>query len=140
MPYEETITAKQAKEYLKALSHLGEKESKKKKSVLITSAPCEEENSLRVLAYDAENKRFWQTKSPKIPSAYPGTGDSFASVFLGALLQKDSLPMAMARAARFIYDVMLMTYGYGTPYIDGIMLEKALPGLSRKDIFLFEDF
>lgn len=140
MPYEETITAKQAKEYLKALSHLGEKESKKKKSVLITSAPCEEENSLRVLAYDAENKRFWQTKSPKIPSAYPGTGDSFASVFLGALLQKDSLPMAMARAARFIYDVMLMTYGYGTPYIDGIMLERALPGLSRKDIFLFEDF
>lgn len=142
-PYEETITKKQAKEYLKALSHLGEKENKKKKSVLITSAPCtegKEENSVRVLAYDAENKRFWQTKSPRIPSAYPGTGDSFASVFLGALLQKDSLPMAMARAARFIYDVMLMTYGYGTPYIDGIMLERALPRLSKKDIFLFEDF
>lgn len=139
-PYQETVTPKQAKEYLKALSALGEKESKKKKSVLITSAPCEEEDFISVLAYDAENKRFWQTKPPKIPSAYPGTGDSFASVFLGALLQKDSLPMAMARAARFIYDVMLMTYGYGTPYIDGIMLERALPRLARKDIFRFEDF
>lgn len=140
-PYEETITVKQAKEYLKALSHLGE--SKKKKSVLITSAPCaqgEEEKHIRVLAYDAKNKRFWQTKAPKIPSAYPGTGDSFASLFLGALLQKDSLPMAMARAARFVHDVMLTTYGYGTPYIDGIMLERALPQLCKKEFFLFEDF
>lgn len=136
MPYEEKITSKQAKEYLKALSALGGK----KKSVLITSAPHEEENFISVLAYDAENNRFWQTKSPKIPSSYPGTGDAYASVFLGALLQKDSLPMAMARAARFIYDVMLMTYGYGTPYIDGIMLERALPQLAKKDIFTFEDF
>lgn len=136
MPYEEKITSKQAKEYLKALSALGGK----KKSVLITSAPSEEEDFISVLAYDAENNRFWQTKSPKIPSSYPGTGDAYASVFLGALLQKDSLPMAMARAARFIYDVMLMTYGYGTPYIDGIMLERALPQLAKKDIFPFEDF
>lgn len=139
-PFQETVTAKQAKEYLKALSALGEKENKKKKSVLITSAPCEYEDFISVLAYDAENKRFWQTKSPKIPSSYPGTGDAYASVFLGALLQKDSLPMAMARAARFLHDVMLMTYGCGTPYIDGIMLERALPQLGKKDFFTFEDF
>lgn len=144
-PYQETVTAKQAKEYLKALSALGEKENKKKKSVLITSAPYAENaegegNFISVLAYDAENKRFWQTKSPKIPSAYPGTGDAYASVFLGSLLQKDSLPMAMARAARFLHDVMLMTYGCGTPYIDGIQLERALPQLGKKDFFTFEDF
>ncbi len=138
-PYEETVTFKQAKECLKALSALGDKKNKNK-SVIITSAPCEEEDSIRVFAYDAESKRFWQTKSPKIPAAYPGTGDTFASVFLGALLQKDSLPMAMARSARFVYEAMLTTYGYGTPYIDGIMLEKVLPLLSRNEKFLFEDF
>ena len=89
-PYEETVTFKQAKEYLKALSALGDKKNKNK-SVIITSAPCEED-SIRVFAYDAESKRFWQTKSPKIPAAYPGTGDTFASVFLGALLQKIPCP------------------------------------------------
>ncbi len=137
-PYEEIYDNKKIKEYLKALANLGE--NKKKKTVLITSAPCEDDTFIRVVAYEADKKKFWQTKNPRINTCYPGTGDAFASVFLGALLQNDSKPMAMARAARFVYKAMMVTYGYNTPYIDGVMLEKVLPDLNMQDLFLFEDF
>ncbi len=137
-PFEEVHENKKIKEYLKALANIGN--NKKKKTVLITSAPCEDENFIRVVAYESDKNKFWQTKNPKINTSYPGTGDAFASVFLGALLQKDSKPMAMARAARFVYKAMMVTYGYNTPYIDGIMLERVLPDLSMQDLFLFEDF
>lgn len=137
-PFEEVHENKKIKEYLKALANIGN--NKKKKTVLITSAPCENENFIRVVAYESDKNKFWQTKKPKINTSYPGTGDAFASVFLGALLQKDSKPMAMARAARFVYKAMMVTYGYNTPYIDGVMLERVLPDLSMQDLFLFEDF
>lgn len=136
MPYEDKISTRQAKDYLKALAHMGEK----KKSVIITSAPCEEEHIVRIIAYDEENKKFWQAKSPRVPRSYPGTGDTFSSVLLGALLQKDSLPMAMARAGLFVYEAMLMTYGHNTPYIDGIMLERTLPQLACHEKLPFEEF
>lgn len=139
-PYEKHVNPKRAKEFLRALANLDESKKNKKKTVLITSAPCEEENYIRVIAYEAENGRYWQTKSPRINASYPGTGDAFASVFLGALLQKDSIPMAMARAARFVYEAMMATYGYNTPYIEGVMLEKVLPQLRSHDTWLFEDF
>ncbi len=138
MPYEEKISTKQAKDYLKALAAMGT--SKKKKSVIITSAPCEDEHIVRILAYDTENKQFWQAKSPRVPASYPGTGDTFSSVLLGSLLQKDSLPMAMARAGRFVYEAMHMTYSYHTTYIDGIMLERTLPQLASHEMLPFEDF
>ena len=138
MPYEEKISTKQAKDCLKALADMGN--SKKKKSVIITSAPSEEEHIVRIIAYDTENKQFWQAKSPRVPVPYPGTGDTFSSVLLGALLQKDSLPMAMARAGRFVYGAMHMTYSYNTPYIDGIMLERTLPRLACHEYLPFEEF
>lgn len=138
--YEERMTCNRSKEFLKALADLGGSAKTRKKAVLMTSAPCEEENYIRVIAYEPEKNCFWQTKSPRINASYPGTGDAFASVFLGALLQKDSIPMAMARATRFVYEAMMVTYGYHSTYIDGVMLEKVLPNLRSRESLLFEDF
>lgn len=139
-PYESKMDDKRSKEFLKALADLGGAKKNPKKAVLMTSAPCEDDKFIRVIAYDPANNRFWQTKNVRINASYPGTGDAFASVFLGALLQKDSIPMAMARASRFVYEAMTLTYGYHSVYIDGVMLEKVLPSLGRREGLFFEDF
>jgi len=110
------------------------------KTVIITSAPCEGDGFIRVVAYEAVRQRFWQVKTPKLDVSYPGTGDTFASVFLGSLLQKDSVPMAMARATRFVYESILVTYGYNSPVCEGIMLEKILPSLKKQELYEYEVF
>lgn len=111
-----------------------------RKTVIITSAPCEDDKFIRVVAYEAATQKFWQVKSPKINVSYPGTGDTFASVFLGALLQKDSVPMAMARATRFIYEAIMVSYGYNVPVNEGIMLERVLFSLEKNAFCEYEVF
>ncbi len=114
--------------------------SGKGKTVLITSAPCDDDAFIRVVAYESSIKRFWQVKTPKLEVSYPGTGDAFASVFLGALFQKDSVPIAMARATRFVYEAILVTYGYNVPIREGIMLERILPSLKNQELCEYEVF
>ena len=110
------------------------------RTVVITSAPCGDNEFMRVVGYEAATKRFWQVKTPRLDISYPGTGDTFASVFLGALLQKDSVPIAMARATRFVYEAILVTYGYNIPVTDGIMLERVLPSLKKQELYEYEVF
>ena len=60
----------------------------------------------------------------------PGTGDSFTSVITGSLLQGDSLPIALDRAAQFILQGIRSTFGYKMDNRDGILLERVLPNLN----------
>ena len=131
--YDPALTDEELKDQLRALSASGPD------VVVITSAPGEgpaaeprSRRSMRVAAYEKESGRFWQTSHPSVPAYYPGTGDTFAAVFLGALLRGESVPMAMTRAAEFVYNAILTTYGYGTPAMEGIMLEKVLPAVNGR--------
>lgn len=45
---------------------------------------------------------MWQVNTDYVPANYPGTGDAFASVITGCLLNGDSLPEAIDRAVHFI--------------------------------------
>ncbi len=150
-PYSEKIDNLILKDYLLRLANLeGFKQSasnntasfQKNKTVIITSTPPDkgEENFIKIVAYEAKNNKFWKVKTPKINAFYPGTGDTYASVFLGSLLQKDSVPMAMGKAAKFVYDCLLHTYGYDLPYTHGIMLEKLLSKLDNIPILDYEIF
>ena len=148
--YTKNMNSSLLKEYLLRLSEMQHENPARKegnqtnkplpKTVIITSAPCEDDNFVRIVAYESATKRFWQVKNPKFKVSYPGTGDTFASVFLGALLQKDSVPIAMARAARFVYESILVTYGYNTPEYEGIMLERVLPSLKKQELYEYEVF
>ena len=60
---------------------------------------------------------------------YPGTGDTFTSVITGALLQGDSLPIALDRATQFILQGIRATFGYEYDNREGIQLEKVLHNL-----------
>lgn len=123
-PYKTELTTDELKATLRDLAKMGPK------TVIITSVPIEgDEQHTSVCAYDTETDRFWRVICQYMPAHYPGTGDTFTSVLTGALLQGDSLPMAIDRAAQFILQGIRATFGYKYDNRDGILLERVLPAL-----------
>lgn len=66
------------------------------------------------------------------PQSYPGTGDIFASVLLGALMRGDDLVTAARTAADFIHDVIGYSMSCGEPTRDGVLLEPMLGELTKR--------
>jgi pyridoxine kinase len=122
-PYAPEISQDELKNRLVRLAALGPC------GVVITSAPSPDPGLVSTVAFDREQGRFWRVEARRIPAFYPGTGDTFASVLTGCLLQGDSLPVAMDRAVQFVVRAMLATFGHSTPHRDGVFLERVLPTL-----------
>jgi len=97
--------------------------------VVVTSVPVNDKSRSFAFAYDRAFDTFWKVSCSYIPAAYPGTGDIFTSVLTGALLQGDSLPIALDRAVQFISLAIRSTFGYNTPGREGVMFEKVLYSL-----------
>ena len=125
-PYRPDISPDGLKEQLRRLAAMGPDR------VVITSAPATRPGHCAAVAYDREQGRFWKMESPYIPAFYPGTGDTFSSVLVGAFLQGDSLPVALERAVRFVTLGIRVTYGYDTRHSDGVLLERTLPALQDR--------
>ena len=125
-PYRPDISPDGLKEQLRRLAAMGPDR------VVITSAPAARPGHCAAVAYDREQGRFWKMESPYIPAFYPGTGDTFSSVLVGAFLQGDSLPVALERAVRFVTLGIRVTYGYDTRHSDGVLLERTLPALQDR--------
>lgn len=121
------LTASQAKSLLARLGELGPSR------VVITGVSLASDEMVN-LGYDRERGAYWRADCQYIPVSYPGTGDLFAAVLTGALLQGDSLPLAISRATDFVQLCIKTTYGYGTDPRHGVMLEKSLPWLTRDQI------
>lgn len=91
------------------------------KTVVATSVPLADGQASRkpectsVLAYERDEDRFWRVDCSYIPAYYPGTGDVFASVLTGSLLQGDSLAIALDRAV------------HSSPWASGPPLGRASP-------------
>lgn len=115
------ISDEEIKQWLLRLSEMGPD------VVIITSAPEEQSSgNTNVVAYDRRNHAFWKVGCRYIPASYPGTGDTFASVVIGSLLQGDSLPVAIDRAVQFISQCIKASYGFDYPKRNGVLLEKEL--------------
>ncbi len=124
-PYDLSIGQNKLKTWTKRLAEKGPHQ------VIITSVPVPEgKNISSVLAYNAEDDRLWKVDCGYIPAHYPGTGDIFASVIVGALLQGDSLPIALDRAVQFVSLAIRSTFGYDCPAREGVLLERVLPSLN----------
>ncbi|MDD2387384.1 MAG: pyridoxamine kinase [Bacteroidales bacterium] len=99
--------------------------------VVVTSAPDHNPGrQFSVLAYNKNGNRFWKVPIDYIPADFPGTGDCFTSVLTGALMQGDSLPIALDRAVSFISYGVRATFGYKHDAKEGILLEKILDRLN----------
>ena len=124
IPYKEMNTDEELKSYLRRLSDCGPE------VVIITSVPVrDDKHKTSVYAYNRNGNRYWKVTCPYLPAHYPGTGDTFTSVITGALLQGDSLPIALDRATQFILQGIRATFGYEYDNREGIQLEKVLHNL-----------
>lgn len=65
----------------------------------------------------------------RVPQSYPGTGDLFASVLLGALLRGDAAESAIQTAAAFVRKAVAFTNGLGAPPREGVVFEPLLSAL-----------
>ena len=123
--YKAECSNDELKDIIAALSDMGPD------TVIITGAPVPGQSGLTsVIARSKSDLRTWKVTCPYLPAHYPGTGDSFTSVITGSLLQGDSLPIALDRAAQFILQGIRATFGYQTDSRDGILLERVLPLLN----------
>lgn len=121
-PDEASFDMKKAKDWLKRLAEFGPE------MTVITSAPLTEHpGEVSVVAYDKKQDVFWKIARTRIPASYPGTGDTFTAVLLGALLEGDPLPVALDRAGEFISQCIKASYSSDEPVRNGVLLEKELP-------------
>ena len=124
-PYKTDCTTEELKDLISELSEMGPD------TVIITGVPVPGQSGLTsVIARSKSDLRTWKVTCPYLPAHYPGTGDSFTSVITGSLLQGDSLPIALDRAAQFILQGIRSTFGYRMDNRDGILLERVLPNLN----------
>lgn len=107
--------------------------SEKGPSTVVVTSACVTPGKLSNIGYDRKNNAFWRVDCDYIPVNFPGTGDVYSSVLVGGLLTGDSLPIAMARASRFVEIAMRTAYGYNREPREGIMIEKPLGWLMQQN-------
>ncbi len=83
------------------------------------------DGELANVGIDGDGSRFCLA-APHVGSAYPGTGDLFASVLLGQVLRGDRLPDACRRAAAFTAEVIRDSSEIPAPVRNGVALERHL--------------
>ncbi len=124
--HEEVLTDQRMKTYLARLSQEGPQ------IVIVTGVPVPGNPHLTsVYAFNARSGKYWKVTCPFLPAHYPGTGDTFTSVIVGALMQGDSLPLALDRATQFTLQGIRATFGGDYDNLQGIQLEKVLRNLDQ---------
>ena len=88
------------------------------------------DGTLANLGRDLDGSRFCVRLAHEGRS-YPGTGDLFASVLLGALLDGKAFPAACEHAARFTAEVIRETAAIDSPARNGVALEFHLGKLAN---------
>jgi Pyridoxal/pyridoxine/pyridoxamine kinase len=96
--------------------------------IVITGVPTSSGQVLNA-GYDRSSRTFLHDYHDYLPASYPGTGDIFASVLLGAMLSGTDLPSAVKLAADFVSVAINATRAADTPVREGVLLEKVLPWL-----------
>lgn len=79
-----------------------------------------------VCCYQSETKQYQEVDYRELPVSYPGTGDIFASVLIGGILQGRSLTESIQLSADFICHAVADAIETGEPVRDGVQLEKNL--------------
>ena len=91
------------------------------------------DNRIATVSYDSSDENSENIHIiEKIKYGYPGTGDLFASVLLGKMLDDTSFRDSVDFACRIVADMIADTAKYDTPRREGLRLEKNLYRLTEK--------
>ena len=98
------------------------------KQVVITGAHVVD-GSIANIGYDSVKEMFYVIPCYYSNVSYPGTGDIFASILTGGLLNQESLPCAIEKATRFLEYVIKKTLQTNSDTRFGVNLEQHLSWL-----------
>lgn len=113
---------------LKNYSEWAERLSEGKRDVVLTGVQCSEDR-IGAIVYDVKKQESRVVQAPLVGQQYPGTGDLFASVLLGNMIQGRTLVQAAQQAVDFVSDCASYTLQAGTPPMEGVQLEALLSKL-----------
>ena len=99
------------------------------RSVVLTGASAEADTTGAV-CFDAASGRVHTIQTRRVPQEFHGTGDVFASVLTGALVQGAALPQATRAAVDFVRLCAERTAGQGLPMREGVDFEPLLGTLT----------
>ena len=96
-----------------------------RRSVVLTGASTAPELT-GAMCFDARTGRTEAVQTQRVPQEFHGTGDVFASVLTGALVQGASLPDAVRQAVDFVRACAERTARAGIPMREGVEFEPLL--------------
>lgn len=103
------------------------------KTAVITGVSFEKDK-LGVMSYDSESGEYFSYFKERIPESFHGTGDVFASTFLGALMRERSVGDSLKIATDFTVECIKATLGNPQERKYGVNFEEKIPYLvSRMD-------
>lgn len=123
--YKEEYDEEHIKSVLKALCALGAK------MALLTGVSYEKSTQGAVL-YDSESDEFYSYFNENVPTSFHGTGDTFASVFAGALTRGIDKKEAVKIAVDFTVECIKATLPDMQNHAYGTKFELCLPSLINK--------
>lgn len=101
-----------------------------KRSVVLTGASTAPELT-GAMCFDARTGRTKAVQTRRVPQEFHGTGDVFASVLTGALVQGAALPDAARQAVDFVRACAERTAKAGIPMREGVEFEPLLGLLTQ---------
>lgn len=117
---DESLYAEQLKPYMQQLSQMGPN------TVIVTGVHQRKNGERCVCCYQRDKQLYQQISYHQLPASYPGTGDIFAAVLIGGLLQGHSLQDSIKLSADFICHAVADAITLGEPIRDGVQLERNL--------------
>lgn len=126
MKYKEVPSDKDIKNLIDKMLLLGPD------SIVITSVP-RPNGLLATIVY--ENGQQLEILTEKITADFPGTGDIFASILVGALLNDQNLIEATKIASTFVKNAIAFSYKENYSHRSGVLLEACLPELYKFNKF-----
>jgi len=110
--------------WLKRMSELGPKQ-------IVLTGLNDSENRLKVAIYDKSVGQAQFLYGERVGGDYPGTGDIFASVLLGGLMNGKSLSESTRKSMDFVRECVAFTYEQKTTPREGILVEPMLKYLMQ---------
>lgn len=116
--YGETCTPEKLKNICNELVKLGAS------SIIITSVPSEDSGLIGMAIY--EKNKLQVIHKERKNTSYPGTGDIFTSVLIGAILRETNLYESAIYAHDFVSKCIEESMKYDYPTKEGVLLERKL--------------
>lgn len=120
IPYNPNYDEDYIKDVLKKLTDLGAK------CAALTGIGFKDDE-IGVYLYDSEKGEYYHYFNEKLPAAFHGTGDVYASATVGAMMRGFSVPEALSIAVDYTLTTMKKTMEDENHRFYGVNFEEALP-------------